>query len=185
MKILEKSLLTLVVAVVGLIFILACDKKPDNEQVEMLKMFLAERDATKKYLNTFDELDFVVYSNQEWTRLHESHAEDIVVYYPDGSTTVGLKDHITELKKTFLFAPDTKITEHPITFGNGQFTAVTGYMTGTFSEPMPTVGGKFIQPTNKKFKVGTATIGIWENGVMKEEHLFWDNQSFMQQIGVK
>jgi hypothetical protein len=29
-----------------------------------------------------------------------------------------------------------------------------------------------------------ATIGRWENGVMAEEWLFWDNQLFMKQIGL-
>jgi hypothetical protein len=29
-----------------------------------------------------------------------------------------------------------------------------------------------------------ATIGIWENGVMVEELLFWDNQTYMRQIGL-
>lgn len=29
-----------------------------------------------------------------------------------------------------------------------------------------------------------ATIGVWKNGVMVEEYLYWDNQSFMQQLGL-
>jgi hypothetical protein len=28
------------------------------------------------------------------------------------------------------------------------------------------------------------TIGHWEGGKMIEEYLFWDNQSFMKQIGL-
>jgi hypothetical protein len=185
MKILKRSLLPVVCAVFALA-LGACSQKqePSEEQLAMLKMFLAERETTKKYLETFDELDFVIYSNQEWTRLHESHAQDVLVFYPDGSTTRGLVDHIAELKKTFVYAPDTRIEEHPISIGSGKYTAVTGYMIGTFTEPMPLDDGTFIQPTNKKFKVGTATFGVWEDGVMKEEHLFWDNQSFMKQIGV-
>jgi hypothetical protein len=27
-----------------------------------------------------------------------------------------------------------------------------------------------------------ATIGVWQNGTMQEEYLFWDNQSYMNQI---
>lgn len=48
-------------------------------------------------LKIFDELDFVVYSKQQWDRLAESHAEDILVTYPDGHTSKGLKPHIEEL----------------------------------------------------------------------------------------
>jgi hypothetical protein len=148
-----------------------------------LDSILAGKEITGQYLAKFDTLDFVVYSGQQWMRLHESHAENIKVYYPDGSVTEGIADHIEVLKKTFVFAPDTNIKQHPIAFGSGNFTAVTGIMEGTFTAPMPTADGKFIPPTGKRFKLPMATIGIWEDGVMIEEHLFWDNLAFMQQIG--
>ena len=41
------------------------------------------------------------------------------------------------------------------------------------------------QPTGKAFKMPMATVGIWENGVMTEEHLFWDNQTYAKQIGLQ
>ena len=34
----------------------------------------------------------------------------------------------------FVYAPDIKIAEHPIRFGSGDWTAVTGFMTGTFTQ---------------------------------------------------
>lgn len=57
-------------------------------------------------------------------------------------------------------------------------------MEGTFSKPMPIGNRKTIPPTNKKFKLGMSTIGHWKDGKMIEEYLFWDNQSFMKQIGL-
>jgi hypothetical protein len=135
-------------------------------------------------LANFDDLDFRVYSNQRWDELSKSHAPDILVHYPDGSTTTGLADHIARLKPQFVFAPDTRIREHPIKLADANFTAVEGFMTGTFSRPMDLGGGKTIQPTGKKFNLAMVTIGRWENGVMKEEWLFWDNAAFMKQVGV-
>ena len=135
-------------------------------------------------LKTFDTLDYTVFSNQEWTRLHESHAADVKVYWPDGHMTQGIDVHIRDLKAMFVYAPDTRIKEHPIRFGSGKFTAVTGVFEGTFTKPMPIGEGKFIQPTGKAFKMPMATIAVWENGVIVEEHLFWDNQTYMRQIGV-
>ena len=135
-------------------------------------------------LATFDTLDFDVYSNQKWDRLHESHANDILVHWPDGHTTRGIDQHIADLKGQFVFAPDTKISEHPIRIASGDWTAVTGIMTGTFSKPMPIGNGKFIQPTGRRFSVPMATIGHWKGGVMDEEYLYWDNQTFMKQIGL-
>jgi hypothetical protein len=136
-------------------------------------------------LRRFDSLDFQFYSNQQWDSLAISHDENIKVYYPDGTVTTGLlPQHIDRLKPMFVFAPDTKITSHPVKFGEGEWTSVIGEMEGTFSKPMPLGNGKTIPPTGKKFKLRMNTVGHWKGGKMIEEYLFWDNQSFMKQIGV-
>ena len=85
----------------------------------------------------------------------------------------------------FVYAPDTQIKEHPICFGSGEWTCVTGVMTGMFTKPMPFGGGQTIQPTGKRFSVNMCTVGHWKNGVMIEESLFWDNATYMSQLGVK
>ena len=143
-----------------------------------------ERATIAGNLKTFDELDFVVFSNQEWARLHESHSTDVKVHWPDGHTTAGIGKHIEDLKAMFVYAPDTNIAVHPIKFGSGEWTSVIGVMTGTFSRPMPIGDGKFIQPTGKKFNITMCTVGHWKDGVMDEEYLFWDNLTFMKQIGL-
>ena len=140
--------------------------------------------AVEKNLKVFDILDFDVFSNQKWDRLHESHADDIVVTWPDGHETNGIQRHIEDLKALFVFAPDIQIKVHPIRFGSGSYTAVTGVMTGTFTRPMPTPNGGTIAPTGKRFAIGMATIGHWVNGRMDHEWLFWDNADFMKQIGL-
>lgn len=122
---------------------------------------------------------------QKWDRFHESHAEDILVHYPDGHTSKGLQAHIEELKPMFVFAPDTRIRTHPVKFGSGEWTSVIGVLEGTFTQPMPIGGGKTIAPTGKPFKLTMSTVGHWTKaGVMDEEYLFWDNQDFMKQIGL-
>ena len=85
----------------------------------------------------------------------------------------------------FTYAPDTRIKEHPVKVGQGEWTTVCGIMEGTFSKPMKTAEGKTIQPTGKSFEIPMATIGHWtKEGVMDEEYLFWDNQTYMNQIGL-
>lgn len=133
---------------------------------------------------TFDDLDFNVFSNQKWDELSRSHSKDIVVHWPDGHQTVGIEKHIEDLKAMFVYAPDTRIKEHPVKFGSGEWTAVTGVMEGTFTKPMPTPDGKTVAPTNKAFKLPMCTIGRWKDGVMVEEYLFWDNQTYMTQLGL-
>jgi len=163
------------------------DNSTDNiDSLKTIAMQLAaSNDTIASHLKTFDELDFDVFSNQKWDRLHESHAKDIKVFWPDGSVVVGIDQHIEDLKKLFVHAPDTRIKEHPIKFGSGNYTLVTGVFEGTFSKPMPIGNGKIFQPTGKAFKMPMATVGIWKDGVMIEEHLFWDNQTYAKQIGLQ
>jgi hypothetical protein len=149
-----------------------------------LAMLTAGSKGISRNLITFDTLDFTIFTNQEWTRFHESHAKDIKVNWPDGHFTTGLDRHIEDLKSMFVYAPDTRIREHPIRFGSGNYTAVTGIMEGTFTKPMPMGNGIFKQPTGKAFKLPMATIGVWKDGVMTEEYLYWDNQSYMNQLGL-
>jgi hypothetical protein len=89
-------------------------------------------------LAKFDDLDFNVFANQEWVRLHETHAEDILVHWPDGRQVRGIKPHIEELSAMFVYAPDTRIKVHPVRIAAGDWTSVIGEMEGTFTKPMPT-----------------------------------------------
>ena len=156
------------------------ETKKSNDQSAM------ENDQlTQERLRRFDSLDFQFYSNQKWDSFAISHDANIKVYYPDGAITSGLyPQHIDMLTPMFAFAPDTKITSHPVKFGTGDWTTVIGEMEGTFSKPMPIGNGKTIPPTGKKFKLSMCTVGHWKDGKMIEEYLFWDNQSFMKQIGL-
>lgn len=150
-----------------------------------LKKFTDEKALTEMRIAKFDTLDFDFYSNQKWDKFTHNHAENIKVYYPDGSITTGLyPQHIDQLTPMFVFAPDTKIKTHPVKFGSGDWTCVIGVMEGTFSHAMPIGNGKSIPPTGKKFKLSMTTVGHWKDGLMIEEYLFWDNQSFMKQIGL-
>jgi len=180
----------------GLMILPACSKstkeggyspemqaKIDQMKLELQK-FTDERATVGKNIETFDTLDYVVFSNQEWVRLHESHSMDVVVNWPDGHHTNGIERHIEDLKALFVYAPDTKIKVHPIKFGSHDFTCVTGIMTGTFTKPMPIGNGKFIKPTGKSFSLPMCTVGHWKDGVMIEEWLYWDNATYMKQIGV-
>jgi SnoaL-like polyketide cyclase len=192
-----KKVNTLSVAFALVIFLSvfqSCQQSPSStagtsENIDSLKQIamqlIASNDTIASHLKIFDELDFDVFSNQKWDRLKESHAQNIKVFWPDGRMVEGIDQHIEDLKKLFVHAPDTRIKEHPIKFGSGNYTLVTGVFEGTFTKPMPIGNGKFIQPTGKAFKMPMATVGIWQNGVMIEEHLFWDNQTYAKQIGLQ
>jgi len=82
-------------------------------------------------------------------------------------------------------APDTRIKVHPIKVGQNDWTAVVGVMEGTFTQPMPIGDGKAVPPNGKAYKISMATFSHWtKQGPMDEEYLFWDNQEFMNEIGL-
>jgi len=142
-------------------------------------------DEERRNLETFDELDFVVFSGQQWERVRESHAQNIRAHWPDGHYTDGLARHIEDMQFQFVFAPDTRVTDHPIRIAKDNLTAVTGVATGTFTRPMPDGNGGFIQPTGKKYAVNMVTVGIWNHsGVMDEEFITYDQLTFMKQLGL-
>ena len=147
--------------------------------------FEALKKQVQEHLAAFDDLDFNVFSNQKWDELYRSHTKDVKVHWPDGHIAVGIEKHIDDLKYLFTYAPDTRIKEHPVKVGQGESTAVYGIMEGTFTKPMTTADGKVIQPNGKAFKLPMATISHWtKEGPMDEEYLFWDNATYMAQLGL-
>ena len=125
------------------------------------------------HLDVFDDLDFKVFSGQQWTEMHRSHSQDVVVHWPDGHTTKGLDKHIEDLKAFAAMAPDVRVEIHPVKVAKGAWTAVIGVMEGTSAK------------TSKPFTITMATFGHWTDaGVMDEEFLFWDNASLNRQIGL-
>ena len=156
----------------------------DQSAQAKLRKYEAAEQVANTHLAKFDDLDFSVFSNQDWVRLHESHAEDVLVHWPDGRQVRGIKPHIEDLSAMFVYAPDTRIKVHPVRIASGDWTSVIGVMEGTFTKPMPTPDGKSIAPTGKAFKLPMCTVGHWKDGVMDEEYLFWDNQTYMAQLGV-
>lgn len=162
----------------------------------------------KQELEKFDALDFDHYSNQKWDQIKLTHSANVKVHWPDGHITIGLNEHIEDLKKMFVFMPDLQVAEHVVrivgvnagsslksqhpkkieklNLKDVEWTSVIGTMTGTFSEPMPIGQGNFIPPTGKKVHMTMVTVSHWtKEGVMDEEYLFFDNDTFAKQLGLK
>lgn len=137
-------------------------------------------------LKRFDQLDFQAYSRRkDMTLFKRLHCPGVKVYFPDGRVTTGVPDHVADMDNIlFNGTPDSRITSHPIAFGSGDWTAATGVLEATFSEPMKVPGGKSIPPTGRKVKMSMVTLAKWKGGCITEEHLFWDNAEYMKQLGL-
>jgi SnoaL-like polyketide cyclase len=71
-----------------------------------------------------------------------------------------------------------------ILFSNGDFTCLITHFTGIFTAPLELPDGTTIQPTGKSFDVLYSTTAKWDNGKIVKEFLFYDNGTFLTQIGV-
>lgn len=141
--------------------------------------------AKDKKQADFEALQAKVKEHIAADELKKTHSANVKVHWPDGHVTEGIAKHIEDLKYMFTYAPDTRIKEHPVNIGQGDWTAVYGIMEGTFTQPMKTADGKVIQPTGKSFKLPMATMSHWtKDGTFDEEYLFWDNQTYMNQLGL-
>lgn len=84
----------------------------------------------------------------------------------------------------FVYAPDARIREHRVEIATREWSSIIGIMEGTFTQPMPTPDGRAIPPTGKPFKVVFSAVDRWKDGLIDEEFLFWDNLTFMRQVGI-
>jgi len=170
-----------IIKIAGLIILIATFKA----HAESAHDACTGANSVSKHIEIFDDLDFNVYTNQKWDELKKSHTQNIIVHYPDGNTTKGLDAHITELKKSFIFAPDSRVSAHPVKFGAGEWTSVIGILEATFSKPLSLGADKVMPPTGKKLKMQMATIAHWNKDcLMDEEYLFYDNADFAKQLGM-
>jgi len=81
---------------------------------DQLARYQTAEKIAEAHIAKFDTLDFDVFTNQKWDRLKESHSQNITVHWPDGHLTHGIDRHIADLKAMFVYAPDTRIQEHPV-----------------------------------------------------------------------
>ena len=143
-----------------------------------------EKSNVQANIERFDYLDFVSFNQQDWETFNEIHSSDVLVGWANGKETHGIDEHAVDVEFVFTYAPDVQILEHPITFGQGPWTAGTGVVEGTFTEPMILPDGTMIEPTGKKFKYTMVTIAKWEDGQITEEYLYWDNAEVARQMGI-
>jgi hypothetical protein len=139
--------------------------------------------VTEQNLATFDRLDFESWNKKDVPLFEEIHADDVLVHYPDGTTTKGIEAHV-EWANGFWSSFDSTISAHPVKLANGEWTSVIGDMSVTMARPMKTPDGKSVPATKKTWKGQMCTVAKWKDGRIVEEILFWDNLSLMKAVGL-
>jgi hypothetical protein len=160
-----------------------------KSQIEMLQQKISqyelEQTTVQRNLDLFDELDLVTFNDRDMKRIAEIHMPDVKVINRDGKVTEPFDpDHKAELEFLFNTFPDFSINEHPIGFGQGNWTAGLSISTGTFLNPMTLEDGTIVEPTGESFEVRIVTLANWDDGRIVEEYLIWDNEDWMRQLGI-
>jgi hypothetical protein len=128
------------------------------------------------------------WNSRDWESFDRLHHPDCVVYWPGRETqpTRGGVDHRAEAVAFCEAFPDNHVKNRPydILFGEGDLTCFVTRFSGTFTAPLRQPDGSVIQPTGKAFDVLYSTTGKWRGGRLIEEYLFYDNGTFLLQVGL-
>lgn len=135
-------------------------------------------------LRAQERYDFDVFNKQKWERLGETHSAELVVVWPDGRETKGLHPHIQDLKAMTLPMPDLRVSAHPLKFGHGDWTLVVAEMQGSFTREMPLPAGRTALPTGKPLRLRMAVVSHWKDGKVDRKLFFYDQQTWLRQLGL-
>jgi hypothetical protein len=136
------------------------------------------------YLTRFDSLDLVAFNKHDTALMYKFYNDTVLIAYPDGRETSGSETRVKELKDLFEQMPDIKVESHQTKFGCGDWTCVTGMLSGSSSKPTKGPDGKLIQPTGKNFVIPFCSIARWKDHRIVEQRTYWDNETMQKQMTV-
>jgi ketosteroid isomerase-like protein len=126
------------------------------------------------------------WNSQNWEVFRKRHAADTKVYWPgQPDPTTGRDAHHHE-SEAFFKSIENHLENDPykVMFASGDWTCTVAVWKGRMIGPWKGLDGKVHQPTNKTFELEFCTVARWKNGEIAEEELFYDQVSFMRQIGI-
>ncbi len=112
------------------------------------------------------------------------HAEDVTLYTPVDPEPLRGRDSIRQWYGGFVNGfPDMNIKRERL-FAQGEWVCGEYTVSGTHTGPVPGPGGKEIPPTNKRVKLSSATVYRIQGGKVTEVHEYFDQLSFLAQLGL-
>ncbi len=121
-----------------------------------------------------------------------SHNADATVQYladnvrseATGGPDVMNKEQTRMYNKGFIDAfPDMRFDIQD-TVAQGDKVAITWVVSATHKKPLQTMTGETIPPTNKAVHVPGATFLEMHNGMITRQNVFWDQVTFLTQLGL-
>lgn len=140
-------------------------------------------------MSTEENIDLIktgmeAYNAQDWDRFFAFADESIVTYAPDLEEPLKGLEAYRERSRTNAEAfPDRHIETRRV-FGAGDWVVLEGVFTGTHKGVFVGPGRKEIPPTNKRPELPLALVFKVEGGKVTEEHDYYDNLTFLSQLGL-
>jgi predicted ester cyclase len=139
-------------------------------------------DAMKKTKRHFMDRFFQVVDSKQLDKLAEVDAPDLDMIMPMGPVK-GLEGHKRMLQGFGTAFPDFKhVTSRCVE--SGDLISCEGTFSGDHTGPMMMPDGKTLPATNKHVEIPYAGIARIKNGKVAELHVYFDNMSFMMQLGL-
>ena len=107
-----------------IVMLAGCEKEGADLEAKV-KAYEAEKAKVMANLTRLDQLDFDAFSKQDWKLFNEIHCQDVLVKFPDGHETKGLKQHDEDIAALFVATPDMRISAHPVSFGSGEWVSTS------------------------------------------------------------
>ena len=120
---------------------------------------------------------------RDWEAWNSLHAEEVVLHSPDSPEPTKGRDKVQAWYKAFTVGfPDLDVTSSRL-FASGEWVVGEYVVSGTHTGPLAGPEGE-IPPTNKRVQLPSATVYRVEGGKVAEIHEYFDQLSFMAQLGL-
>ncbi|MEE9592137.1 MAG: ester cyclase [Thermoplasmata archaeon] len=130
------------------------------------------------------ETGIEAFNAQDWDRFFAMSDESIVIYAPDLEEPLkGLEAYRDRFEGSPEAFPDQHIETRRV-FGQGDWVVMEGVFTGTNDGTFTGPGGQEVGPTNKRVELPMALVFKIEGGKVTEEHDYYDNLTFLSQLGL-
>jgi steroid delta-isomerase-like uncharacterized protein len=125
------------------------------------------------------------FKERDWDGFDGRHSPDVISYSPlRPEPTKGRDEHREAMKRLLGTFPDFSL-HNERAYGQGEWVTAEYTLTGTQQGPLPGPGGQEIPPTNKSIRVPViASIRFNEDGLIAEEHIYFDRATMLAQLGV-
>ncbi len=124
------------------------------------------------------------FNAQDWDRFFAFDDESIVTYAPNLEEPLkGLEAYKERFETNVEAFPDQHIETKRV-FGDAEWVVLEGVFTGTHKGAFLGPGGEEIPPTHRRVELPLALVFKIEGGKVTEEHDYYDNLTFMSQLGL-